>query len=61
MHSSLTTIVTTEDVPSCPQCNCNTGIVAGAVVVVLLSVIIIVTGVVLVTYLVLRHKRGEKM
>ena len=54
-------MVTTEDVTPSPQCDCNTGIVVGAVVVVLVSVTVIVTGVVLVTYLVLRHKRGGKM
>ncbi len=37
----------------CPQCD-NTGAVVGGVV----AVVAIVTGVVMVTYLVLRYKRG---
>ncbi len=43
----------------CPQCD-NTGAVVGGVVA-LVAVVAIVTGVVMVTYLVLRYKRGGKM
>ncbi len=53
-------IATTEEMSLSTQSD-NTGVVIGSVVVVLLSVIAIVTGIVLVTYLVLRHKRGGKM
>ena len=41
---------------SCPQSD-NTGAVVGGVV----AVVAIVTGVVMVTYLVLRYKRGGKL
>ena len=44
---------------SCPQSD-NTGAVVGGVVA-LVAVVAIVTGVVMVTYLVLRYKRGGKM
>ncbi len=43
----------------CPQSD-NTGAVVGGVVA-LVAVVAIVTGVVMVTYLVLRYKRGGKM
>ncbi len=43
----------------CPRSD-NTGAVVGGVVA-LVAVVAIVTGVVMVTYLVLRYKRGGKM
>ncbi len=51
---------TTEEAPPSPQSD-NTGIVAGAMVVSIVAVVVIVTGGVLVTYLVLKHKRVGKM
>ncbi len=59
MLYTFTYIAATEEVSPSPQ-NDNTGVVVGAVAG-LLSVIVIVTGVVLVTYLVLRHKTKGKM
>ncbi len=46
----------TDESSVCAQCD-NTGAVVGGVV----AVVAIVTGVVMVTYLVLRYKRGGKM
>ena len=49
-----------EAPPTCPPCTYdNTGPVVGGAVVAVIAVIAIVVGVVLVTYLILRHKREE--
>ncbi len=52
-------IAATEEAPPCCQCD-NTGIVVGAVIAIVVVVLAMAVTVVLVTYLVLRHKRGGK-
>ncbi len=55
----IQSITASTDESSPCQCD-NTGAVVGGVVA-LVAVMAIVTGVVIVTYLVLRYKRGGKM
>ncbi len=57
-HNIHSMTASTDESPLCQSD--NTGAVVGGVVA-LVAVLAIVTGVVIVTYLVLRYKRGGKM
>ncbi len=56
MHSIT---ASTDESSLCPQYDNTVAVVGGAVALV--AVVTIVTGVVIVTYLVLRYKRGGKV
>ena len=59
MQSTQSITASTDETSLCPQSDNTVVVVGGAVALV--AVVTIVTGVVMVTYLVLRYKRGGKM